>query len=270
MIRRPLVALVAVLLGLATCTLPAMAEKTLNVGVTPGPHEEILDEVARLAAKRGLTIHVVAISDYAVPNAALDAGDLDANSFQNPPFLAAQIADRHFAIVAVGKTIFLPMGIYSRKVHSLRALPDGGIVAIPNDPTNGARGLLLLQAAKLIRLKDGGTNLSAPADIVDNPKHLTIRELNAAQIPRALDDVDAAAINGNYAATAGLAPSRDALFSEGGGVGAALHSVYSNIIAVRAVDQTKPWVNELVDIYHSSAIRGFIIRHFGGSVYPAF
>jgi D-methionine transport system substrate-binding protein len=143
-------------------------------------------------------------------------------------------------------------------------------VAIPNDPTNGARALLLLQSAKLIRLKDGGNRLSSPQDIVDNPKHLTIRELNAAQTPRSLDDLDAAAINGNYAATAGLAPSRDALFSEGGGVGEALQSVYRNIIAVRTVDQGKPWVAQLVAVYHSSAIRGFIIRHFGGTIYPAF
>jgi D-methionine transport system substrate-binding protein len=270
LIRRSLIALGGAILALAAFALPVRADQTLKVGVTPGPHEEIFDEVARLAAKQGLAIQVIAISDYAVPNAALDAGDLDANSFQNPPFLAKQIADRHFAIVAVGKTIFLPMGIYSKKIRSLSALPDGGVVAIPNDPTNGARALLLLQAAKVIRLKDGGTSLSAPSDIVDNPKHLTIRELNAAQTPRALDDLDAAAINGNYAATAGLAPNRDALFAEGGGVGEALRSIYSNVIAVRAVDRSKPWVKQLVDIYHSSAVRGFIIRHFGGAIYPAF
>jgi D-methionine transport system substrate-binding protein len=248
----------------------SFADQTIKVGVTPGPHEEILDEVSLLGAKQGLSIQVISISDYAVPNAALDAGDLDANSFQNPPFLAKQIADRHFQIVAVGKTIFLPMGLYSRKIHSLGALPQGGVVAIPNDPTNGARALLLLQSAKLIRLKDGGTRLSSPDDIIDNPKHLVIRELNAAQTPRSLDDLDAAAINGNYAATAGLAPSRDALFAEGGGVGEALRSVYSNVIAVRSADQGKPWVSQLVAIYHSSAIRGFIIRHFGGTIYPAF
>ncbi|MGD0473938.1 MAG: MetQ/NlpA family ABC transporter substrate-binding protein [Candidatus Velthaea sp.] len=264
-----LAALLAIFMSLATSS-AVLADQTIKVGVTPGPHEEILDEVSRLGAKQGLSIQVIPISDYAVPNAALDAGDLDANSFQNPPFLAKQIADRHFNIVAVGKTIFLPMGIYSKKIRTLGALTDGAVVAIPNDPTNGARALLLLQSAKLIRLKDGGNRLSSPQDIVDNPKHLTIRELNAAQTPRSLDDLDAAAINGNYAATAGLAPSRDALFSEGGGVGEALQSVYSNIIAVRTVDQGKPWVAQLVAVYHSSAIRGFIIRHFGGTIYPAF
>lgn len=270
MTSRSFFAFIAILVGLAASAVPGYADQTLKVGVTPGPHEEIFDQVAQIAAKHGLTIKVFTISDYAVPNVALDAGDLDANSFQNPPFLDQQIADRHFKIVAVGKTIFLPMGIYSTKIHTLSALRDGATVAIPNDPTNGARALLLLQSAKLITLKNGGTRLSSPDDIVDNPKHLTIRELNAAQTPRSLDDLDAAAINGNYAATAGLTPNRDALFAEGGGVGEALHSVYSNVIAVRTVDQDKPWVKELVAIYHSNAIRGFIIRHFGGTIYPAF
>jgi D-methionine transport system substrate-binding protein len=262
--------LVVAFAALATTALPARADQPLKIGVTPGPHEQIVDEVARIAAKHGLAIQVIPISDYAVPNAALDAGDLDANSFQNPPFLDKQVADRGFHIVAVAKTIFLPMGIYSKKIHALADLHDGAVVAIPNDPTNGARGLLLLQSAKLITLKGGGTRLSEPSDIVDNPKHLQIRELNAAQIPRALDDLDAAAINGNYAATAGLTPTHDALFAEGGGVGAALHSVYSNIIAVRTVDRDKPWVKQLIAIYHSSAIRGYIIRTFGGTIYPAF
>jgi len=267
---RSLLALIAVTATLLIATAPAGADQTLKIGVTPGPHEAIVDEVARLGAKRGLSITVVPISDYAVPNAALDAGDLDANSFQNPPFLDQQISDRHFKISAVGKTIFLPMGIYSKKIKTLAALRDGAIVAIPNDPTNGARGLLLLQSAKLIALKDGGTRLSSPADIVGNPKHIQIRELNAAQTPRSLDDLDAAAINGNYAATAGLAPNRDALFAEGGGVGEALRSVYSNVIAVRTADKDKPWVHALVALYHSTEIRGFIIRHFNGTIYPAF
>lgn len=270
MISRSFMAVFATVAALALLPAPVRADQTLRIGVTPGPHEAIVDEVARLAAKRGLTITVIPISDYAVPNAALDAGDLEANSFQNPPFLDQQVADRHFQIVAVAKTIFLPMGIYSKKIHDLSALRDGAIVAIPNDPTNGARGLLLLQSAKLIKLKNGGTRLSSPDDIVDNPKHIQIRELNAAQTPRSLDDLDAAAINGNYAATAGLLPNRDALFAEGGGVGEALHSVYSNVIAVRTADKDKPWVRQLVALYHSNEIRGFIIRHFNGTIYPAF
>lgn len=248
----------------------AQQTKTLKIGVTPGPHEQIVDEVAKIAAKQGLTIQVVSITDYAVPNQALDSGDLDANSFQNPPFLDKQIADRGFHLTAIGKTIFLPMGVYSKKIKSLRDLRDGAQVAIPNDPTNGARGLLLLQSAKLIKLKNGGTRLSGVNDIVGNPKHLVIRELNAAQTPRSLDDLDAATINGNYAATAGLSPTRDAIFAEGGGVGEALRSVYANVLVVRTADKNAPWAKQLVAIYHSNAIRGFILRTFGGTIYPAF
>lgn len=265
----------AALTALALTTLPlavvsAQTPSVIKIGVTPGPHEEIIDEVARLAAKKGLTVQVVPISDYAVPNQALDAGDLQANSFQNPPFLAKQIADRGYKLSVVGKTIFLPMGLYSRKLKSLKDLRDGAIVAIPNDPSNGARGLFLLQSAKLITLKRGAGRLAGVSDIAENPHHLVIRELNAAQTPRSLDDLDAACINGNYAATAGLSPQRDAIFAEGGGVGEAQKSVYANVIVVRTVDKDQPWVNQLVALYHSTEIRRFIVRRFGSSIYPAF
>jgi len=243
--------------------------KELRVGVTPGPHAQIMDQVAALAAKRGLTIKVIEISDYAVPNQALDAGDLEANSFQNQPYLDDQIKNRGYKIVALGKTILLPMGIYSRKIKHLGDLRDGAIVGVPNDPTNEARALKLLQSAKLIKLRSASFTAGI-ADISDNPKHLVIRELNAAQLPRSLDDLDAACINGNYAATAGLAPNRDALVAEGGGVGEALRSPYSNVIAVRAADQNAAWAKQLVALYHSSVIRGFILRHFGGTIFPAF
>ncbi len=264
------VALAAVVAALAcACGVSASAE-TIRVGVTPGPHEQIMDEVAKIAAKRGLDVKIVPISDYAVPNQALDAGDLQANSFQNPPFLEKQIADRGYKLRAIGKTIFLPMGIYSKKIKALKDLRDGATVAIPNDPTNGARGLLLLQSAKLITLRPGAGRLAGVADIAQNPHRLVIRELNAAQTPRSLDDLDAACINGNYAADAGLSPRRDAVFAEGGGVGEALRSVYANVFVVRAADANAPWAKTLVAIYHSSEIRGFILRTFNGAIYPAF
>lgn len=242
---------------------------TITVGVTPGPHAQILDEVARVAAKHHVTIKVVEISDYAVPNQALDAGDLQANSFQNQPYLDDQIRNRGYKLTAIGKTILLPMGMYSKKVKHVADLHDGATIGIPNDPTNGARALKLLQSAKLIRLKSDGYTVGV-ADIADNPHHLVIRELNAAQLPRSLDDLDAGCINGNYAATAGLAPNRDAIVAEGGGVGEALRSPYSNILVVRTADANKPWAKQLVGFYHSSDIRGFILRHFGGTIFPAF
>jgi D-methionine transport system substrate-binding protein len=261
--------LVALAAAVAVPAAGGAQTKTLRIGVTPGPHAQIMDEVAALAAKRGLTIKVIEISDYAVPNQALDAGDLEANSFQNQPYLDDQIKNRGYKIVAIGKTILLPMGIYSKKIKHVGELRDGATIGVPNDPTNEARALKLLQAAKLIKLRNASFTAGV-ADIADNPKHLVIRELNAAQLPRSLDDVDAACINGNYAATAGLAPNRDALVAEGGGVGEALRSPYSNVLAVRVADQNAAWAKQLVALYHSTEIRGFILRHFGGAIFPAF
>jgi D-methionine transport system substrate-binding protein len=263
------VALAALVASLALPCAAGAQTKELRVGVTPGPHAQIMDQVAALAAKRGLTIKVIEISDYAVPNQALDAGDLEANSFQNQPYLDDQIKNRGYKIVALGKTILLPMGVYSKKIKHIADLRDGAIVGVPNDPTNEARALKLLQSAKLIKLRNASFTAGI-ADISDNPKHLVIRELNAAQLPRSLDDLDAACINGNYAATAGLAPNRDALVAEGGGVGEALRSPYSNVIAVRTADQNAAWAKQLVALYHSTEIRGFILRHFGGTIFPAF
>ena len=264
-------ALLALAALLAAPALPARAaDKTVRLGVTPGPHAQLADELARLGAKHGLQIKVVEISDYAVPNQALDAGDLDANSFQNPPYLNDQMKTRGYKLSAVGKTILLPMGVYSKKIKRVAELRDGAQIAVPNDPTNEARALKLLQSAKLLKLRSDGGFIIGLSDITDNPKHLQIRELNAAQTPRALDDVDAAVINGNYAATAGLTPNHDAIVAEGGGVGEALRSPYSNVIAVRSADRDQPWVKQLVALYHSSDMRGYILRHFGGSIYPAF
>ncbi len=264
-------AAVAALAGLFAASLSgAQAQTTsIKVGVTPGPHAQIFDEIARLGAKRGLNITVIEISDYAVPNQALDAGDLQANSFQNQPYLDNQIANRGYKLTAIGKTILLPMGIYSRKIKHLADLHDGAVIGIPNDPTNAARALKLLQSAKLLKLSSSGFTIGV-TDIAENPHHLVIRELNAAQLPRSLDDLDAACINGNYAATAGLAPNRDALVAEGGGVGEALHSPYSNVLVVRTADANAPWAKQLLALYHSTEIRGFILRHFGGTIFPAF
>jgi D-methionine transport system substrate-binding protein len=251
-------------------SIPANAQtKTIKIGVTPGPHAQIAGEVAALGAKRGLTIQIVEISDYAVPNQALAAGELDANSFQNAPYLDDQINAHGYKLVAIGKTVLVPMGIYAKKRKHLADLRDGAQIAIPNDPTNEFRALELLQTAKLIRLRTDG-NSSALTDIVENPKHLQIREMNAAQTVHSLDDLDAACVNGNYAATAGLVPNRDAIFSEGGGEGEASRSPYSNIIVVRAADRNAAWAKELVALYQSGEIRAFILRHFGGSIYPAF
>ncbi len=181
----------------------ASAEK-IKIGVTPGPHAQILEAVKPIAAKKGLDIEILEFSDYVVPNAALDAGELQANSFQNLPYLDNQKADRKYKIEPVGLTVNFPLGVYSKKFKSWDQVPDGSTIAIQNDPTNGGRSLLLLQDKGVIKLKPGVGYKPTVADIVENPRKLKIVEVEAAQTPRTLDDVAAAAINTNYATQAGL------------------------------------------------------------------
>ncbi|SDE92191.1 MetQ/NlpA family ABC transporter substrate-binding protein [Sporomusa acidovorans] len=239
---------------------PAAANKPLKVGVTAGPHAEIMDAVKKAAEKNGLTIQVVEFNDYVQPNVALSQGDIDANSFQHQPYLDNMVKDRQYDIVSVAKTVIFPMGIYSKKVKSLNELSPGATIAIPNDPTNGGRALLLLEKQGLIKLKPGVGLKAAAADIAENPRNFKIKELDAAQVPRSLEDVDLAAINTNYAMTAGLVPNKDSLAIEDG------DSPYANIIAVRAKDKDNPAVAKLIKIYQSDEIKNFVSEHFKGSV----
>ncbi|MDU2064023.1 MAG: MetQ/NlpA family ABC transporter substrate-binding protein [Sporomusaceae bacterium] len=238
-------------------------DKVIKVGVTAGPHAELMDEVKKLAEKQGLKIQVVEFNDYIQPNVALQQGDIDVNSFQHDPYLKNIIKDRGYDIVNIGKTVIFPMGIYSKKVKDLSQLPDGATIAVPNDPTNGGRGLLLLEQKGVIKLKPNAGLTATAADIAENPKHLKVKELDAAQIPRSLDDIDAAAINTNYAVTAGLNPLKDAIALEGG------ESPYANIIAVRGKDKENPDYQKLVKIYQSDEMKAFIKDHFKGSVIAA-
>lgn len=248
----------------AALFLPLAAQaETIRIGVTPGPHAQIMEVVKKEAKAQGLELEVMEFSDYVVPNTALDAGDLDANSFQHQPYLDNQIADRGFKLVSVGQTVTFPLGIFSAKAKSLDALPKGAKVAIPNDPTNGGRALLLLNREGVIGV-DAKAGLKATIlDITQNPKGLKIVELDAAQLPRSLGDVDAAAINGNYALEAGLDPVKDAIARE------PANGPYANIIAVRAADKDKPWVKKLVAIYQSAPVKAFIETNFKGAVVPA-
>ncbi|KAA0582281.1 MetQ/NlpA family ABC transporter substrate-binding protein [Azospirillum sp. B21] len=238
--------------------------ETIKVGVTAGPHAQILEAVKPIAAKDGLDIQILEFTDYVIPNQALAGGDLDANSFQHQPYLDNQVKDRGFDLVSVGKTVVYPIGIYSKKVKSLEELPAGAKFAIPNDPTNGGRVLLLLQAKGLIKLKDGGNLKASPIDIVENPKKLEIVELDAAQLPRSLDDVTAAAINTNFALEAGIDPVKDAIAREDA------DSPYANVIVVRKADKDKPWVAKLVKSYNSPEVKEFILTKFKNAVVPAF
>ncbi|MCS6496220.1 MetQ/NlpA family ABC transporter substrate-binding protein [Burkholderia thailandensis] len=265
--RRTMLKLAAVL-GAAACVASAHAQaqaqaQTIKVGVTGGPHAQVMEEVKKVAAKSGLDIRIVEFSDYVQPNAALAAGDLDANSYQHGPYLEAQVKDRGYKIVKVADTVTFPMGIYSKRVKSLADLRPGARIAIPNDPTNGGRALLLLQKQGLLKLRDGAGLKATRFDVVDNPKQLKLVELDAAQIPRSLADVDAAAINTNYAMEAGLKPKQDAIAIEGP------NGPYANILAVRAEDKDKPWVAKLVAAYRSPEVKRFIARQFGGAVIAA-
>ncbi|MFC3072050.1 MetQ/NlpA family ABC transporter substrate-binding protein [Shinella pollutisoli] len=246
----------------ALVSVPALAED-IKIGVTPGEHAQIMEKVRDVAAAKGLNIEILEFSDYVVPNQALADGDLNANSFQHQPYLDNQIADRGFDLVSVGKTITTPMGVYSKKVKSLGELADGATVAVPNDPTNGGRALLVLAKEGLIKVDPDAGLKAGPADITENPKNIKIAELDAAQLPRSLDDVDAAVINTNYALEAGLHPKTDAIAIEGS------ESPYANVIVVRSADKDAPWVKTLVEAYHDDSIKAFINDEFKGALIPS-
>jgi D-methionine transport system substrate-binding protein len=251
--RRIVLSLVALAFSSA-----AYAE-TIRVGVTSGPHAEIIDVVKKVAAERGLDIKPVEFSDYVFPNEALARKELDANSFQHEPYLLNQTAKSNWKIVKVAGTIISPQGVYSTKYKTLADLPQGATVAIANDPSNGARGLLILAKQGLIKLKDSAGVTASVADIVENPKKLKFVELDAAQLPRSLADVDLVSINNNYAVQAGLSPSRDAIARE------SVDGPWVNILAVREEDKDKPWVKALIEAYHSDQVKQFIETRFKGT-----
>jgi len=242
----------------------AHAAEVIRLGVTAGPHAQIAEVAKKVAARDGLDIRIVEFQDYIQPNAALDSGELDANSYQHLPFLESQIKARGYKISAVGNTVTFPMGFYSKRFKSLADLPHGARVGIQNDPSNSGRALVLLQKAGVIRLKPGAGVSATTLDIAENPKGLQIVQLEAAQLARSLDDLDASAINTNYALQAGLVPSRDAIAIE------EAKSPYANLIAVRTADKDKPWVAKLVKAYQSPEVRSFVSEKFAGSMVPAF
>ena len=206
--------------------------KELTVGASPAPHAEILEAAREELAKKGYDLKIVEYTDYVQPNLALDAGDLDANYFQHLPYLEQFNEERGTKLVSAGKIHYEPFGIYAGKTATLDALADGAKVAVPNDATNEARALLLLEAQGLLKLADGAGLKATKTDIVENPKNLDILEVEAAQVPRSLPDVDIAVINGNYAIEAGLKVS-DALAVEASDSEAA--TTYGNVVAVQRV-----------------------------------
>jgi D-methionine transport system substrate-binding protein len=256
-----------VLLTVAGCTAKKDPVK-IKVGATPVPHAEILEAAKELLAKKGYDLEIVEFTDYVQPNLTLEDGTLDANYFQHRPYLNDFNAQNNTHLVDIAEVHYEPFGIYPGKTASLDALADGAKVAVPNDTTNEARALLLLEANGLIKLKEG-TGLDATVlDIVENPKNLEIVELEAAQIPRSLQDVDIAAINGNYALEAGLNAGTDALAIEEKDSLAA--DTFANVIVVKEGNENNEAILALIEVLHSSEIKKFIEDKYEGAVVPKF
>lgn len=246
----------------------AQKEVVLKVGATPVPHAEILRAAAPLLEKKGIKLEVVEFTDYATPNTALAEKSLDANYFQHIPYLDDFAKKNNLNLTWTVKVHFEPLGVYSQKIKSLSELKDGAAVAVPNDTTNEARALLLLQDNGLIKLRQGAGITATVKDIAENKKNLKIQELEAAQIPRSLPDVDAAVINANYALDAKLNPAKDALVAEKKDSLAA--TTYANIVAIRKGDENRPEIKALNEALTSPEIKKFIEEKYQGAVVPVF
>ena len=254
----------------ATADKETQSEKELEkikVGASITPHAEILNSISEKLKEQGYELEVVEYNDYIIPNTALDSGELDANFIQHLPYLDDFNKENGTHIVSVADIHYEPFGSYAGKSDSLETLEDGAVIAVPNDTTNEARALLLLQDEGLIKLKEDAGIAATVTDIVENPKNLEIKELEAAQLPNALQDVDAAAINANYAIEAGL-KLKDALAVEKSDSLAA--QTYANIIAVRDGSENDAKIKALVDAVKSDEVKKFIEEKYEGAVVPVF
>ncbi len=239
-------------------------EAKLKIGATPVPHAEILNFIKPALEKDGVKIEIIEFSDYVKPNLSLNDKELDANFFQHEPYLETFVKERKLELVSAGKIHIEPMGTYSKTVKDLKDLPDGARVTIPNDPTNGGRALALLESAKLLKLKEGVGVNAVVGDIVENPKNLKIVEIEAALLPRSLDDTEISVINSNFAMEAKLNPVKDSLFTE------RKESPYANIVAVRKGDEKRPEIVKLMKALQSPEVKKFIEDKYKGAVVPAF
>lgn len=242
----------------------AAVKNEISVGITPGYSEQVMEYAAKEAAKQGLTVNIKTFSDYVTPDQALAAGDIDLNSFQHGPFLQTFNEKNGTHLVSIGNTYLAPLRVYSNKITSIKDVPDGAKVSIPNDPSNGGRALLLLDHNGLLKLKPGTDPTKATInDIAENPKKLEIIELEAAQLPRSLDDVTISVINAGYAKSANL-DSKKALATEDN------TSPYVNIIAAREQDKNNPTYQKFVKIFQSDNVRKYINDNFSDGLVPAF
>ena len=240
--------------------------KELTVGASPAPHAEILEAAREELAKKGYDLKIVEYTDYVQPNLALDAGDLDANYFQHLPYLEQFNEERGTKLVSAGKIHYEPFGIYAGKTATLDALADGAKVAVPNDATNEARALLLLEAQGLLKLADGAGLKATKTDIVENPKNLDILEVEAAQVPRSLPDVDIAVINGNYALQADLNAAEDSLITENPDYA----KVYVNVVACRSGEENSDKIQALKKAMQSDDVKKYVDETYKGAVVTVF
>ena len=243
----------------------AKSEKVVKVGASPVPHAEILEIVKPELAKEGIKLEIVEFNDYVQPNLATNDKEIDANFFQHEPYLKNFVTEHpELKLANVLGVHVEPMGIYSHKIKNINEVKDGAQVSIPSDPTNGGRALLLLEHAGLLKLKNGVGAAATVQDVVDNPKKLNFKEIEAPQLPRTLDDVDISVIKTNWAMQADLVPTRDALFMED------KTSPYVNILVVRQGDESRPEIQALMKALHSEAVKKFINEKYKGAIIPAF
>lgn len=252
-------------LALAFALFSANAQKVLKVGATPEPHAAILNLIKDDLASQGITLQIVEFTDYVTPNDAVEAGDIDANYFQHIPYLDTFNKEKGYHLVNAAGIHVEPVAFYSNVVKNLNDLKKKAKIAIPNDPTNEGRALLLLQDAGLITLKKGAGITATPMDIAKNPKKLKFKEIEAASLPRVLNDVDGAVINGNYAIPAGLSAKKDGIFVEGSS------SPYVNVLAVKSGNENKAEIQALIKALKSEKVKNYISEKYpNGEVVAVF
>ena len=242
-------------------------DKVIRIGASPSPHAEILTEVISAVEAQGYSLEIIEYNDYVIPNTAVDQGELDANFFQHKPYLDNFNAENGTDIVSVAAIHFEPLGIYSKSVSEVSEIGEGALIGVPNDATNEARALLLLEANGLIKLKAGAGVSATINDIESNPLNLQIKEIEAAQLPLSLLDLDAAVINGNYAISGGLKVSEAIAIEESTSVAA---DTYANIIAVKAGNEDSEKVQVLINAIQTEEVKVFIGTTYEGAVVPVY
>lgn len=254
----------AAIAGFATPSASFAEDKSIKVGIISGEDEDVWRVVTTEAAKKGLTIETVVFNDYTQPNEALERGEVDANAFQHQPYLDNQIQQHGYHIVNAGFTAVWPIGLYTKKFKTIAELPEGAVIGVPNDPSNEGRALRVLQNEGIIKLKDGTGILATIADIVENPKKVEIKELDAGVVGRAIEDLDAAVVNTDWALKSGLS-AEDRIAQE-----PVNDNPYRNFIAVKAGTENEAWVKTLVSSYQNDAVKAEFDKVYKGTGVSAY